>query len=349
MPPRRSKSLGAPTFLVAGGAGFIGSHFVDRLLRRYPEGRVFSLDKLTYAGSLANLSGALDDPRHEFVHGDICDPEVVRPLADRADYLINFAAETHVDRAILDGEAFARTDTLGTTVLLEAFRRAGRGRLFLQVSTDEVYGEVLSGEVGEDAPLAPRNPYAASKAGADLLVLAYRETHGLPVVISRGANTYGPRQHPEKMTPTFLGRAVAGGALPVYGDGLQVRDWLFVADHCAALDLLLRQGASGAIYNIASGERKTNLEMAERIVGLAEQRTGRRGRIEHIADRPGHDRRYAVDASRIRRLGWEPETALREGLALTCDWMLARCPHEFRTPRPETPAARPLPPEPVPA
>ena len=311
-----------PTFLVPGGAGFIGSHFVDLLLDRYPDCRVTTVDKLTYAGSLDNLSAALADPRHEFVHGDICDQTIIEPLAAEADHLINFAAETHVDRAILDGEVFARTDTLGTAVLLEAFRRSGRGRLFLQVSTDEVYGEVLEGDADEETPLAPKNPYAASKAGADLLALAYRATHGLPVVISRGANTYGPRQHHEKMTPTFFAKALAGEALPVYGDGRQIRDWLFVADHCTALDLLLRTGSPGSIYNIGSGDRRTNLEMAERILDLAEQAGGRRGRITHVSDRPGHDRRYSMDTSRIRRLGWAPEIALDEGLALTRDWIL---------------------------
>ena len=309
------------TFLVPGGAGFIGSHFIEMLLARYPDCRVITLDKLTYAGSLDNLGPALADPRHEFVHGDICDPALVGPLATRADYLINFAAETHVDRAILDGEAFARTDTLGAAVLLEAFRRSDRGRLFLQVSTDEVYGEILEGDVAEEAPLAPKNPYAASKAGGDLLALAYRATHRLPVVISRGANTYGPRQHAEKMTPTFLARALAGEALPVYGDGRQVRDWLFVSDHCAALDLLLRSGVPGAIYNVGSGDRRTNLDMADRILDVAERATGRRGRIAHVADRPGHDRRYSMDTTRIRRLGWAPETSLEEGLGLTCDWI----------------------------
>ena len=310
-----------PTFLVPGGAGFIGSHFVDLLLSRYPDCRVLTVDRLTYAGSLGNLSAALADPRHEFIHGDICDQTVVAPLAARADYLINFAAETHVDRAIRNGAAFARTDTLGAAVLLEAFRRSGRGRLFLQVSTDEVYGEVLDGDADEDAPLAPRNPYAASKAGADLLALAYRATHGLPVVISRGGNTYGPRQHSEKMTPTFFARALAGEALPVYGDGRQVRDWLYVTDHCAALDLLLRAGAPGAIYNVGSGDGRTNLEMADRILDLAERASGRRGRISHVTDRPGHDRRYSMDTRRIRRLGWTPETPLEDGLALTCAWI----------------------------
>ena len=318
-----------PTFLVPGGAGFIGSHFVDLLLARYPDGRVITVDKLTYAGSLDNLGAALSDPRHEFIHGDVCDQGTIRPLAARADYVINFAAETHVDRAILDGELFTRTDTLGTAVLLEAFRQSPRRRLFLQVSTDEVYGEILEGDAGEDAPLAPRNPYAASKAGADLLALAYRTTHGLPVVISRGANTYGPRQHPEKMTPTFFAKALAGEELPIYGDGTQVRDWFFVEDHCAALDLLLRAGTPGTIYNVGGGDRRTNLEMAGHILNLAEQVSGRRGRIAHVADRPGHDRRYSMDTTRIRQLGWTPETSLEEGLALTCDWIVE---HQARTP-----------------
>ena len=311
-----------PTFLVPGGAGFIGSHFVDLLLARYPDCRVITVDKLTYAGSLDNLGLALADPRHEFIHGDICDQATVRPLAARADYVINFAAETHVDRAILDGEVFTRTDTLGTAVLLEAFRQSARGRLFLQVSTDEVYGEILEGDADEAAPLAPRNPYAASKAGADLLALAYRTTHGLPVVISRGANTYGPRQHHEKMVPTFFTRALAGEELPVYGDGAQVRDWFFVSDHCSALDLLLRSGIPGTVYNVGGGDTRTNLEMAGTILDLAERAGGRRGRIAHVADRPGHDRRYSLDTRRIRRLGWTPETPLEEGLALTCDWIV---------------------------
>ena len=190
------------------------------------------------------------------------------------------------------------------------------------MSTDEVYGEILEGDADEAAPLAPRNPYAASKAGADLLALAYRTTHGLPVVISRGANTYGPRQHPEKMVPTFFAKALAGEELPVYGDGAQVRDWFFVSDHCAALDLLLRSGTPGTVYNVGGGDRRTNLEMAGSILELAERVGGRRGRIAHVADRPGHDRRYSLDTNRIRRLGWTPETPLEEGLALTCDWIV---------------------------
>ena len=245
------------TYLVAGGAGFIGSHLVDRLLRRRPDARVVTLDKLTYAGSLDNLGKALGSPRHEFVHGDICDRTAVLPLVSRADFVVNLAAETHVDRAIADGEAFARTDTLGTAVLLEAFRSAGRARRFLQVSTDEVYGPLPRGEAAEDAPLGPRNPYAASKAGADLLCLAYHATHDLPVVISRGTNTYGPRQHREKMIPTFFLRALAGRPVPLYGDGRQVREWLHVEDHCAATAVTrwIRRGSARSDGGRGSGWR----------------------------------------------------------------------------------------------
>ena len=294
---------------------------MDLLLRRFPRGRVLTLDRLTYAGALENLAEALTNPRHEFFHGDICDRELVARLATRSDFLINLAAETHVDRAIVDGEPFARTDTLGTAVLLEAFRTAGRGRLFLQVSTDEVYGPIEKGSADEHAALAPKNPYAASKAGADLLCLAYESTHRLPVVISRGANTYGPRQHREKMIPTFGRAALAEETLPVYGDGLQVREWLHVRDHCAALALLLRAGVPGTVYNIGSGDRRTNLAVAKSILRLAQANAGRRGRIGHIADRLGHDRRYAVDSGRIRRLGWSPRIQLEGGLAETLDFL----------------------------
>ena len=307
------------TYLVAGGAGFIGSHLVDRLLRRRPDARVVTLDKLTYAGSLDNLGEALGSPRHEFVHGDICDRAAVLPLVSRADFVVNLAAETHVDRAIADGEAFARTDTLGTAVLLEAFRSAGRARRFLQVSTDEVYGPLPRGEAAEEAPLRPRNPYAASKAGADLLCLAYHATHDLPVVISRGTNTYGPRQHREKMIPTFFLQALAGRPLPLYGDGRQVREWLHVEDHCAALERLLEGGAPGSIYNVGSGDRRRNVEVAKQLIEIAARRTGRRARLAEVADRPGHDRRYAVDSSRVRALGWRPRIRLEAGLETTCD------------------------------
>ena len=318
----RPRNPDGATFLVAGGAGFIGSHLVDLLLRRYPAARVLTLDRLTYAGSLDNLEEALDDPRHEFVQGDICDRRLASRLAARADFVLNLAAETHVDRAILDGEPFARTDALGTAVLLEAFRQAGRGQCFVQVSTDEVYGPIPAGEVDEDAPLAPKNPYAASKAAGDLLCLAYKATHRLPVLISRGANTYGPRQHREKMIPTFVRAALAGEALPSYGDGLQVREWLHVRDHCEALDFLLRLGSPGGVYNVGSGDRRTNLEVAGKLLALVERATGRRGAVGQVADRPGPDRRYAVDSTRLRDLGWKPRTPLGAGLEETVEALL---------------------------
>ena len=323
--PRRG-----PVCLVTGGAGFIGSHFVDHLLRTEPDWRVLTVDRLTYAGSLDNLEEARANPRHRFVRADICDAEAMAPLVGSADLLVNFAAETHVDRAIADGEVFARSNLAGAAVLLEAFRRSrpapGRRRVFLQISTDEVYGPLLEGRADEEAPLRPTNPYSASKAGADLLALAYRATHDLPVLISRGANTYGPRQHAEKMTPTFLAAALAGEALPVYGDGRQVRDWLFVEDHCRALHRVLVAGEPGAIYNIGAGQEMENRQMAERILHLAERETGRRGRLERAPDRPGHDRRYALDSSRVRALGWRPEVSLDEGLERTCRWFLERRP-----------------------
>ncbi len=312
------------TFLVTGAAGFIGSHFVERLLERRPEARIVSVDKLTYAGSLTHLEPVMDDPRHRFVRADICDEPAMTPLVAEADVLVNLAAETHVDRAIGDAVAFARTDNLGAAVLLEAFRKAGRGRLFLQVSTDEVYGPLIAGEAREDAPLAPTNPYSASKAGADLLALAWATTHGAPVIVTRGTNTYGPRQHPEKMIPAFTRAALAGRPLPLYGDGRQIRNWLHVEDHCAALDLLLDRGEPGRIYNVGGGEESTNLAMARRILDLVERRTGIRGRIEQVADRPGHDYRYGLDGRRLSNLGWRPRIPLDAGLEATVAWIAGR-------------------------
>ncbi len=312
------------TFLVTGAAGFIGSHFTEQVLESRPDCRVISVDKLTYAGSLANLGRVLDSPRHRFVQADICDREAMAPLVNEADVLVNFAAETHVDRAIGDGVAFARTDSLGAAVLLECFRQAGRGRLFLQVSTDEVYGPIPAGAAAEDAPLAPTNPYAATKAGADLLALAWVATHGAPVIVTRGANTYGPRQHPEKMVPTFTRAALAGRPLPLYGDGLQVRNWLHVEDHCKALLLLVDRGTPGRIYNIGSSEESTNLAMAHRILDLVERHAGIRGRITHVADRPGHDRRYGLDASLMEALGWKSRVRLDDGLETTVRWVVER-------------------------
>jgi dTDP-glucose 4,6-dehydratase len=305
--------------LVTGGAGFIGSTFVRRTLAHADVERVIVLDKLTYAGNLANLADVADDPRYTFVRGDINDGRIVDELAAETDAIVNFAAESHVDRSILAPEAFIVTQVNGTQVLAEAARRHGHAR-FVQVSTDEVYGEVPEGSVDEDAPLRPRSPYAASKAAADLLVLSYHTTYGMPVSVTRGSNTYGPHQYPEKIVPLFVTNAIDGQLLPLYGDGLQVRDWLHVDDHADAVAFVLERGAPGAAYNVSAGTELTNLQLTQRVLELLGRPTDL---IRHVEDRPGHDRRYSVDASRLRRLGWEPRWTFAEGMAATVDWYRA--------------------------
>ena len=305
--------------LVTGGAGFIGSNFVHWMLERHPDLRIVVLDKLTYAGNLANLADLQDDPRYEFVRGDIADAEAVEPVAGRVDAIVNFAAESHVDRSIEAGADFIQTDIAGTHVLLEAARRHEH-QLFLQISTDEVYGHVESGSSREDAPLAPRSPYAASKAGADLLVLAHATTYDLPVLITRSSNNYGPYQFPEKVVPLFVTNALDNEPLPLYGDGLQVRDWLFVRDNCEAIELVLLNGEVGSVYNIGSGDQMTNLDLTRTILDATGQPESL---VRLVADRPGHDRRYAVDAGRVRALGWTPRHSFAEGMAETIDWYRA--------------------------
>ena len=302
--------------LVTGGAGFIGSHFVRHVLDEGDE--VVTLDALTYAGSRANIEGVFDHPRHEFIEGDVRDRDLVNDLVEEVDTVVNFAAESHVDRSIDTARVFVETNVAGTQTLLAAARDAAVDR-FLQISTDEVYGEILEGTFSEADRLEPRNPYAATKAGADHLVRSYGTTHDLPVVIARACNNFGPRQHPEKLIPKFITKAAAGRSLPLYGDGSNVREWLYVADNCRAIDHVLREGAVGEIYNVGSGEERTNLEVARAIVdkvGADEDL------IEFVADRAGHDRRYALDASKIRSLGWEPELAFEEGLERTVEYYL---------------------------
>ena len=295
--------------LVTGGAGFIGSHFVKRLVAAGEE--VTVLDKLTYSGNLANLEGV----EHTFVHGDICNRAMVADAAKGCEAIVNFAAETHVDRSILEAGDFIETDVYGTHVLLE-FVRAHDLR-FVQVSTDEVYGDIEAGTRStERDPLRPSSPYSASKAGGDLQVLAYLRTYGVNASISRGANTYGPHQYPEKLIPLFVTNAFDGEHLPVYGDGRQVREWLHAEDHCAAVEHVLREGAPGEIYNIG-GEERENLDVIGRIVEL----TGADpSLVRHVEDRPGHDRRYALDDGKLRRLGWQPSRSFEDGLAATVDW-----------------------------
>ncbi|MDQ2742255.1 MAG: dTDP-glucose 4,6-dehydratase [Chloroflexota bacterium] len=303
--------------LIPGGAGFIGSNFVRYALDRWPNCRVTVLDKLTYAGNLANLAEVEDDPRFRFVRGDICDPEMVRAAMAGCSQVVNFAAETHVDRSILSARDFIRTDVEGTQVLLEAARAFGVER-YLQVSTDEVYGHVdHPHRTDEEAHLAPRSPYSASKAAGDLMVGAYHTTFGVPTLITRGSNTYGPYQYPEKLIPLFVTNAIRGLPLPIYGDGRQMRDWLYVEDHCAGIATVLERGTPGQIYNIGQGSERPNLEIIQEIIRL----TGCDPALtRHVVDRPGHDRRYALDTSKTRALGWSPSWTLDTSLEPTVRW-----------------------------
>jgi dTDP-glucose 4,6-dehydratase len=308
--------------LVTGGAGFIGSHFVRHLLRTYPEYEVVNLDKLTYAGNPANLAGVAGNPRYWFVKGDITDGPLVREVMAGCDAVVNFAAESHVDRSIQDAGDFIRTDVFGTWVLLEAARACRVGR-YLQVSTDEVYGSIPAGAFREADPLRPSSPYAASKAGGDHMVLAYWHTHRQPVIVTRAANNFGPNQYPEKVIPLFITNALDDQPLPLYGDGRQVRDWLYVLDHCAALDLVLHKGTDGEVYNVGGGHELENIVLTRRILELLGKPDSL---IRPVADRPGHDRRYAVDTAKLRALGWRPAHAFEDALAETVAWYRANEP-----------------------
>lgn len=303
--------------LVTGGAGFIGSNFVRVLLDREPDVSVVVLDKLTYAGNLDNLEG-IDPDRLTFVKGDICDPELVDRVMTGARAVVNFAAETHVDRSIMNPGSFVLTDVYGSYVLLEAARRAGVSK-FVQISTDEVYGEILGEPATEDAALLPRNPYSASKAGADRLAYSYFTTYGLPVVITRCSNNFGPQQHVEKLWPLFVTNALEGKPLPVYGSGNNLRDWIYVEDHCEALVKLLRaDGVAGEVWNIGGGEERSSLEIARIILRTLNRPESL---IRHVDDRPGHDRRYALDTTKIRtRLGFTPRVRFEEGAERTIRW-----------------------------
>jgi len=304
------------TVLITGGAGFIGSHFTEYLLRHYPDYRVRVLDALTYAGRRENLAAVEGDPRFEFIHGDVRDKTTVRTALEGVQYVVHFAAETHVDRSILDPDAFITTDVYGTFVMLETARAIGVER-FVHVSTDEVYGSAEQGAFDEGSPLRPSSPYAASKAGADLLAQAYYRTYGLPVLIVRPSNTFGPRQYPEKLIPFFTVRALHDQPLPLYGDGQQRRDWLYVDDHVRAIDVVLHKGQVGEAYNIAGGNERVNLEVARLIV----QTLGKpESLIQFVQDRPGHDCRYALDDRKLRALGWQPQTHFETALRDTVLW-----------------------------
>ncbi len=314
------RTLDGKTILVTGGAGFIGSHFVRSVLRRHERTRVIDLDRLTYAGNLENLEEARDDPRHEFVLGDIRDKALVRGLAARVQGIVHFAAETHVDRSIYDAGEFVLSNVHGTYTLLDTLRAFPEIEFFVHVSSDEVYGNRPGRAARETDPLAPSSPYAASKAAGDHLARAYHVTYGLPTIVLRPSNTYGPNQFPEKLIPRFLTNALEGRPLPVFGDGMNVREWLYVDDHCQAVEAAVLRGRSGAVYNVGSGIEKTNLDVAGRLLDAVE---ASRELIQFVPDRPGHDRRYAMDSGLIRALGWEPRTSFAEGLERTVRWYAA--------------------------
>jgi dTDP-glucose 4,6-dehydratase len=302
--------------LVTGGCGFIGSNFIRHVLAEHADDRIVNLDKLTYAGNPANVADLERHPRYSFVHGDICDAKLIRDVARGVDAVVNFAAMTHVDRSILDPDEFLKTDVLGVHVLLEAVRELQIPRL-LQVSTDEVYGSIPRGAATEASPLRPTNPYSAAKAGGDLLAQAYWNTHGVPAVITRSSNNFGPYQYPEKVVPLFVTNALDDQPLPLYGDGRQVRDWLYVLDNCAAIDLVLRQGRDGEVYNVGGGHEVENVALTREILRL----TGKSERlIQPVADRPGHDRRYALDCTKLWQLGWAPRYPFASALETTVRW-----------------------------
>jgi dTDP-glucose 4,6-dehydratase len=303
--------------LVTGGAGFIGSNFVRYAIAAHPDWHVTTLDKLTYAGRLENLKSVEDHPRHRFVKGDIADIAVAGPLVRESEVVVNFAAETHVDRSIKHAADFITTDVFGTFVLLEAARENANLRRFVQISTDEVYGSVPVGSSKETDELKPRNPYSASKAGADRLAYSYWATYQVPVIITRASNNYGPNQFPEKIIPLFITNLVDDIPVPLYGDGQNERDWLHVDDHCRGVDLLIDKGVDGEVYNIGGGNQVKNVDLTHRLLELVGKSTSL---ITPVADRPGHDRRYSLDTNKLEALGWQPQEPFEEGLAKTVRW-----------------------------
>jgi len=326
------------TYLVTGGAGFIGSNFIHYLLKKkHQDILIVNVDKLTYAGNLENLKSAMDDKRHVFVQADICDAEAMQKLFEQyaIDYVVNFAAESHVDRSITDPDVFVRTNVMGTLNLLNIAKAAWKtgddtyreGVKFQQVSTDEVYGSLgPEGFFTENTPLDPHSPYSASKTSADLFVKAYADTYRLPVTITRCSNNYGPYQFPEKLIPLMINNCLNKKSLPVYGDGMQIRDWLYVEDHCKAIDLVLQKGRTGEVYNVGGHNEQPNIAIVKSIIAYVSEKVDPsidESLIKHVTDRKGHDRRYGIDPSKIREeLGWEPETMFSEGIKKTIDWYL---------------------------
>ncbi|UCC39559.1 MAG: dTDP-glucose 4,6-dehydratase [Candidatus Aminicenantes bacterium] len=310
------RSIEDKTLLVTGGAGFIGSNFIHYILKHYPKCKIINLDKLTYAGNLDNLKDIEDDLRYEFIHGDIRDQELVRKIFERVQGVVHFAAETHVDRSILDAGEFVLTDVYGSFVLFEALKNSD-AEFFIHVSTDEVYGSADKGYFKEDDPLCPSSPYAASKAGADRLAYSYCVTYGLPIIIVRPSNNFGPYQYPEKFIPLFVTNALEDKNLPLYGKGTNVRDWLYVEDNCQAIDFVIRRGKTGEAYNIGGDNEVQNITMAHKIVDLLGKP---KTLIKFVPDRLGHDRRYALDCQKIHTLGWKPDRDFSEAMATTVRW-----------------------------
>jgi len=304
------------TILVTGGAGFIGSNYIRYVLSAYPDAKIINLDKLTYSGNLTNLRDVEHDTRYEFVRGDIADEKVANPLVDRADVIVNFAAESHVDRSIVDPHVFLRTNIDGPYALLEAARKSGIKR-FVQVSTDEVYGEVMTGHSREDDTLLPRSPYSASKAAGELLARSYFVTYGIPVVITRGSNTIGPYQYPEKVVPLFVTNAIDDQSLPIYGPGTAVRDYMHVEDHCRGVDFALRYGQPGEAYNVGAGNEVNTLQLASAICTALDKPESL---VRHVKDRPGHDQRYSVSSEKLQALGWKLRYTFEEALEATVSW-----------------------------
>ncbi len=307
--------------LVTGGAGFIGSCFIRHILKKYSDYKVINLDALTYCGNVSNLDDVKDNPNYEFVHGNICDKDLVIKIIKDVDFVVNFAAESHVDNSIKNPEIFVQTNVQGTLNLLQACKEIGIER-YLQVSTDEVYGTLdKTGYFYETSPIQPNSPYSASKASADLMVRAYFETYKLPVLITRCSNNYGPYQYPEKLIPFFISKLLKGEKVPVYGDGMNIRDWLYVYDHCEAIDTVLHKGKIGEVYNIGGHNEKTNLEITHLIL---KEMGKNEDSIEYVEDRLGHDRRYAIANDKITsELGWKPSITFEEGIKLTIDWYLS--------------------------
>jgi dTDP-glucose 4,6-dehydratase len=301
--------------LVTGGAGFIGSNYVRRVLAGTDD-EVTVFDALTYAGNLANLAGLEDDLRYRFVRGDVCDREAVSAAMAGHQAVVHFAAESHVDRSITSADAFVHTNCTGTNVVCDVARQVEVDR-FIHISTDEVYGSIVEGSFTETDPVGPRSPYSASKAGSDLIALSYFHTHGLPVIVTRSSNNLGPYQYPEKVIPLFVTHLLDGLRVPLYGDGGNVRDWCHVEDNCAAIDLVLRRGRAGEIYNIGAGNEITNLDLTDRLLALCGADDSM---VEPVADRLGHDRRYSIDTAKVRALGWSPQRPLDDALASTVDW-----------------------------